>query len=458
MKRIYLLLGVLLMSSFGLFAQDANNCDVNLSLEHDYVTARNYDEALTYWNKLIKDCPKHSEAIYADGTKIYKYKAKAAKKKGDAAKEKEYLNTLIGLYDKWLEYFPNSKHKAKIYHDKGLVMLNGKTAGSEELYNIFSQAYNMDKSKFTNPKAIYGYFSAAVDMYKNGKLNFEDLINHYDELTGSIEKLSEKYTVEMEKLQKKEDAGELTKKEEKKLKGIRKNLPVYAKIANNMDLILGELGDCTHLVPLYNKNYEANKEDTGWLRKAARNLSNKDCSNDPIFEKLVVQLDRLEPTFSSKKFLGILNEKKGNISKAVNYYKEAIQLADKAYDKANLYFKLARLSEKRGQKSQARTYAYKALEYKPSMGSAYLLIARLIAGSANACGDTEFNKRATYWLAANFADKAAKVDPTVAKRARKIAANYRAKAPTKTDVFMKGMSGKSIPMKCWIGGSVKVPY
>ncbi len=457
MKRIYTLLGIILFSYLGLNAQEANNCDVNLSLEHDYVTARKYDEALTYWNKLIKDCPKHSEAIYADGIKIFKAKYKKAHKAGDKAKEQEYVNKMLGLYDQWISLFPNSKNLAKVYHDKGLLMLNAKKGTKQELYDIFTKAYTLNKDKFTNPKAIYGYFDAAVAMYKNNKLTFEDLINHYDNLSGSIEKLNEKYTLEMEKLQKKEDAGELMKKEEKKLKAIRKNLPVYAIVADQMDKILGELGDCEHLVPLYKRTFEANKTNTTWLRKAAANLSKKDCSNDPIFEKLVVQLDKLEPSYSSSYFLGILNEKKGRINSAINYYKKAINLSDKAYDKAKIYFKLARLAEKRGQKAQARSYAYEALKYKPSMGSAYLLIARLYAKSANQCGTDEFSKRATYWLAASMADKAAKVDPAKAKSARKVAAAYRAKAPSKTDIFMKGMAGKKIPMKCWVGGSVTVP-
>jgi len=266
-----------------------------------------------------------------------------------------------------------------------------------------------------------------------------------------------KYTKMMEDLQKKEDAGELMKKEEKKLKAIRKNLPVYSVVAQNLDKTLGELGDCTHLVPLYKRTFEANKENLTWLRKAAGNLSKKDCSNDPIFEKLVVQLDKIQPSYNSAYFLGILNEKHGHINTAVDYYKKAINLSDKAYDKAKIYYKLARLAEKRGQKPQARTYAYKALEFKPSMGSAYLLIGRLYARSANSCGNNEFDKRATYWLAASMADKAARVDPSMAKSARKVAAAYRAKAPSKTDVFMKGKAGKRIQMKCWIGGSVTVP-
>jgi len=457
MKRIYTLFGIILFGYLGLNAQEANNCDVNLSLEHDYVTARNYDEALKYWEKLEKECPKHSEAIYADGTKIFKVKLKQAQKAKDEAKTKEYLNKLLDLYDKWLAYFPNSKNTAKIYHDKGLIMLNNKVGSKEDLYNIFKKGYDINKDKFTNPKAIYGYFDAAVDMYKKGNLSFENLINHYNDLTASIENMSDKYTHVMEELQKKEDAGELMKKEEKKLKAIRKNLPVYTIVANNMDKILGELGDCKNLVPLYKKTFEANKSDAAWLRNAASNLSKKDCSNDPVFEKLVVQLDKIEPSYSSAYYLGILKEKKSKINEAINYYKKAIDLSDKAYDKAKIYYKLARLAEKRGQKSQARNYAFEALKYKPSMGGAYLLIARLYGRSANDCGTDEFSKRATYWLAASMADKAARVDPSIAKSARKTAAAYRAKAPSKTDIFMKGMAGKKIPMKCWIGSSVTVP-
>ncbi len=459
MKRIYTLLGIILFNPLTLpiYAQETNNCDVTLSLEHDYIISRKYDDALKYWNQLVKDCPKHSEAIYADGTKIFKYKLKKAKAAKDEVKVKEYANKLIDLYDKWLAYFPNSKNTAKVYHDKGLVMLNNKIGTTGELYNVFKKGYDLDKSKFTNPKAIYGYFDAAVNLYKNKKLSFEDLINHYNDLTASIEKLRDKYTLQMEELQKKEDAGELMKKEEKKLKAIRKNLPVYTIVADNMDKILGELGDCKHLVPLYKRTFQDNKNNPGWLRKAASNLSKKDCSNAPIFEKLVVQLDKIEPSYNSAYYLGILKEKKGQINSAISYYKKAISLANKAYDKAKIYYKLAKLSKRRGQKAQARSYALKALEYKPSMGGAYLLIASLYASSANSCGNDEFSKRATYWLAASMADRAAKVDPALSKTARKMAAAYRAKAPSKTDIFMKGMAGKKIPMKCWIGGSVTVP-
>jgi len=457
MKRIYTLIGLVLFSTMGMFAQEANECDVNLSLEHDYAKARRYDQALPYWEKVYKDCPKHSEAIYSDGTKIFKAKFKAAVKVNDTIESDKYYNKIIQLYDQWLSYFPTSKYVGKIYQEKGLMMLNNKKGSKAELYQVFNDGFTKGKSKFSNPKALYGYFDAAVEMYKNKKLSFDDLINLYDEIGASIETSIEKYTLMMEDLQKKQDAGELMKTEERKLKAIRNNIPVYTVVAGEMDKILGELGDCEHLVPLYKRTYEENKDNAGWLRKAARNLSNKDCSNAPVFKKLVVQLDNIEPSYSSAYYLAIMYKKEGNTFKAKQYFLKAIDLADKAYDKAKIYFALARMDAKSGRKSSARSYANKALANKPSMGSAYLLIASLYASSANQCGTDEFSKRATYWLAASMADKAARVDPSNAKRARKKAAYYRTLAPTKSDIFIKNMAGKTVLMKCWIGTSVKVP-
>ncbi len=460
MKRIYFLLLTVFLFN-GLVAQEQtgenNDCDITLSLERDYLKSGKYDEALSYWEKVYKNCPAHSEAIYADGVKIFKYKYKKAVKTGNKAEAAADYNKLMELYDNWVKNFPNTKYIGKIYQDKGLLMLDEKKGTDEEIYNIFHEGYTKGKNTFTNPKAIYAYFNYAVKMYKNNKLSFEDLINLYDDLQHSITESSDKYSKMMEKLLAKEEKGELLKSEQRKLKALQKNIPVYSVISKNMDLILGELGDCQHLVPLYKRKFEENKNNASWLRKAAGNLSKKDCSNDPIFSKLVTQLDVIEPSYSSAYYLGILNEKKGKYSTAEQYYKKAISLSDNAYDKAKVYYKLAKLSKKKGLKSQARNYAYKALEYKPSMGSAYLLIANLYATSANSCGTDEFSKRATFWLAADMADKAARVDPSIAKHAKKVANNYRLKAPSKEMIFMQNMAGKTVPLKCWIGQSVKVP-
>jgi hypothetical protein len=97
------------------------------------------------------------------------------------------------------------------------------------------------------------------------------------------------------------------------------------------------------------------------------------------------------------------------------------------------------------------------LSFQPSLGRAYLLISNMYASSANNCGDTQFNKRAVYWLAAEMARKAARVDPSLKNIANKTAVSYEGRAPSKTDIFTEGNQGQVIKFNCWISGSVTVP-
>ena len=133
-----------------------------------------------------------------------------------------------------------------------------------------------------------------------------------------------------------------------------------------------------------------------------------------------------------------------------------MELETDAKKKSNIAYKVATIY-RRGSKSTARSYAQKAISANPANGKAYLLIASLYAGSANACGSTPFEKRAIYWKAANMASKAGRVDPSLRGRANQAAASYNAKAPSKEMIFSSSMAGKTVTFSCWVGGSVKVP-
>ena len=85
------------------------------------------------------------------------------------------------------------------------------------------------------------------------------------------------------------------------------------------------------------------------------------------------------------------------------------------------------------------------------------IIANLYADSANDCGNSQFNKRAVYWLAADLAKKASRVDNSLSKIAKKAADSYSGRAPSKTDIFTEGNAGSVIKFDCWINRSVTVP-
>ena len=183
----------------------------------------------------------------------------------------------------------------------------------------------------------------------------------------------------------------------------------------------------------------------------------KECSDDPFFVTLVEALHSLDPSADSAYYLGLLKDKSGFSDDALKYYEESISLETDSYKKAKILYKIAIKFKNAGKKSSARTYARKALNFQPSMGRAYLMISNLYANSANICGDSQFNKRAVYWLAANMAYRAGEVDASIKKLAMKTAKSYEGRAPSKTDIFTEGNQGKTIKFDCWIKSSVKVP-
>ena len=56
-----------------------------------------------------------------------------------------------------------------------------------------------------------------------------------------------------------------------------------------MDKDLGDRANCENLIPLYNRNYEENKNDGLWLQRAMNRMAKKECTDDPLFVKIVEQ-------------------------------------------------------------------------------------------------------------------------------------------------------------------------
>jgi tetratricopeptide (TPR) repeat protein len=183
----------------------------------------------------------------------------------------------------------------------------------------------------------------------------------------------------------------------------------------------------------------------------------KECTDDPLFVKIVEQKNALEPNATTAFYIGLLKDKAGQNSEALTYYNQAVELESDKFKKAKILYKIATSFKKKGSYGQARSYYRKALSNNPSMGRCHLAIAQMYAKSANNCGTDNFSKRAVYWLAAQEAARAGKVDPTLKKSAAKSVANYNAKAPQKSEIFSSGRAGETIKIGCWIGSSVKVP-
>jgi len=440
-------------------AQNSEECLQDLSIFAEYAKVKNYDEAYGPWLKVREACPSLNVAIFSYGERILKDRIKKATPETRDAETAD----LIKLYDQWLENFPTRRNvsvSGDIISSKAQAMLDYKTADKMEVYKTFDLAYQTDAKSFNNPKELYNYFKTLYDLYKEGNqgVTMEQLFNKYEEVSEKFEIESINLAKKLDVILKKQEEGTPLSSREvrsKRVYGINSN--AIGTFLSNLDAIISKEATCVNLVPLYKRNFEEFKSDAVWLKRAASRMDSKECSDDPFFVTLVEALHTLDPSADSAYYLGILKDKAGDSQEALKYYEESISLQTDPYKKAKILYKIAIKFKSAGRKSSARSYALKALRFQPSMGRAYLMISNLYAGSANDCGETQFNKRAVYWLAAQMAFKAGEVDASIKKLALKTARSYEGRAPSKTEIFTEGNQGATIEFDCWIKSSVKVP-
>ena len=456
MKKLFTLL-IISLVTINAFSQ-ANEQDINaLSIFSEYVKAKNYDAAFEPWMELRERSPKFNSAIYVYGERILKHKIKNSSDDLKVA----FINDLMKLWLEKRENFPNKTplgdilaKSAQLEHD----YMKELGASNCDVYNSFEKAYNEDLDSFNNPKNLYTYFQLAVKLYDEELKSASDLFTKYDEISEKVEKEIKNYTNKVNKyITDTDEEVTLSTKDQRRLKSYNSFLKAYDQITKGMEKALGDRGNCDNLIPLYENSFDQNQNDTKWLDRAMNRLFNKDCSQSELFVKIVEQKNILEPSATTAYYLGTIKDKDGNSSEALQFYNQAIDLETDSYEKAKILFKIATSFRKNGSFSRARSYYLQALGFNPSMGRAYLAIAKMYNDSAKNCGSDNFSQRAVYWLASKEAMKAARVDGTLKKAAVKSSKNYEAKAPQKSEIFSSGREGEVIKISCWINKLVKVP-
>lgn len=449
--KVILILALLGISFYNeMEAQAPDDCAITLSLFVEPAKAENYEAALPHYEQLIKECPKYSLAAYQYGERMFKYFIE----KGDKGK----VDDLIKMYKDRLLNFPEKTKEGDVMADIAQVKYDNNVGTKMEQFKAFDDAFKKDQDNFTSAKNIYTYFSLAVDLQGTGEKDLQEIFNLYDVIITKIEKEENDLAGKLTPIMDKQEAGtELDAKEKKYMDIYETNLKAYGQVKESVNGKLGQLADCPNLIPLYSKDFEAKKDDVQWIENAIARLDAKDC-DDPLFYKLGARLHELKPSAESAYYLGKLAEAKGKSSEALEYFNQAADLQTDNSKKWRIYYSIAENFRKKGSYGSARTYYNKVLSVKPSEGRAYLKIAQMYAESSNQCGNTAFEKRAINWLAADMAEKAARVDASLAGTANSAAASYRARAPQKTDIFNDNMAGKTISFSnCWVGGSVRVP-
>ncbi len=457
MRVTIILAALLIAANFG-FAQQDENCMLNLTLLSDYYKSKKLDEAYEPWKKLRAECPpKFNRAIYQYGEKVLEHKIDNASGEAKVAFIKEYMSLLDDANVNFEKYNP----LGEVYQKQGIMMYDNQKELNKtdmDVYNAFDKAYTKDQKNFTSTKGLYVYFTKTVDLFKAGEFDLQKVFDKYDDISEQLENINEDFTTKINVYLEKEEAGQtLTSKEEKYKKYYFDSIEANDKISGSLDSYLGQLADCDNLIPLYEKQFEEKKSDAQWLKRAVSRMYNKECTDDELYVKLAKAYDASSPSADTKIFMSSVLLKQGKTKESEEYLKQAYDLTTDKLKKAKMAKRIANSFKSRGNYGTARNYYREALKLNPSDGTPHLYIAGMYAKSANNCGDSNFNKRAVFWYAAQEARKAGQVDPNLKSNASQTAASYEANAPTRGEIFTAGNGGTTISIGCWIGGSVKVP-
>ena len=150
------------------------------------------------------------------------------------------------------------KYAVTARNNKGLDLANYVQNDPERLYKEYGEIIAGNKTK-TKPTILLFYFDSAVELYKNGSLDEEEIIGVYEECMELLSKMDPK------------DAADKEMVDDMKLK-------IEELFASN------NIADCDKLIELYTPKFEADPQNIELAEKIVRFMSAADgCTDNALF-------------------------------------------------------------------------------------------------------------------------------------------------------------------------------
>lgn len=430
MKRTGFIIAMIVMalSSTSVFAQgkygaDSANCIKYLSFYKDYFKQKSYKEALPNWREAFKRCPPTAnQTMLVDGTTLMR-KLISQNSKNPVYREK-LVDSLMMIHDIRIANYP--KYAVTARNNKGLDLANYVQNDPERLYKEYGEIIAGNKTK-TKPTILLFYFDSAVELYKNGSLDEEEIIGVYEGCMELLSKMDPK------------DAADKEMVDDMKLK-------IEELFASN------NIADCDKLIELYTPKFEADPQNIELAEKIVRFMSAADgCTDNALFISAATSIHKSNPTHASAYTLYKLNASTGKSAEAVKYLQEAIDREDSdAAQDAEYYYELAVYNFKCGNNLAAEQAAKKVIPLATTSeikGKTYMLIGTIWGGVR--CDGNDIAKRAPYWVAVDYFERAKAADPELAAEANKRINEYKKYYPLTADAFMFGVNdGETYQVSC----------
>ena len=429
MKKVFLAaISLMLFSGAYLFAQDmskygenASECVKYLSYYTEYYKQKNYDDATPNWRTAYKLCPPScSQNLLIHGSELVsRLIAKNAK---NTIMVEGLVDTLLTLQDQRAQYYP--KYAATAMNNKASYAAKYIKNDPKRLYGIYEGVIAANGAE-TKASVLFNDFKVAVDLYGEGSVGTEEILNLYQRNLDMLNKI--------------EPASEIEKKQIDEFRTNIENLFITSKVAS-----------CDDLLKLFGPRYEANPNDLQLATNIVKMLSlAEDCNDNDLFLNAVTTMYTLEPSADAAYYLYKLHSARNTVAEAIKYMNEAIDREDSDVKAdAGYLYELAVYCVKNGRNSVAYDAATKVPAMDESLaGKAYLLLGTIWGSSS--CGGDEIARRAPYWVACDYMNKAKAADPSLTDDANRYIGQYSRFFPQAAEAFMYDVTnGQSYTVVC----------
>ena len=429
MKRFILMISVAVLalagsstlSAQGKFGPDSAECIKYLSYYTEYFKQKNYDSALPNWRQAYKLCPPTSRyTLLQNGTTLIKRLIQQNAK--NPAYRAALVDSLMTIYDQRVQYWP--KYATTSLNNKASDIYNYMKKEPMKMYEGLTEIISINKEA-TTPNVFLFQLNTAIDLYKDGILEPESVINAYETAVNYLAAAQPKNDTEKAAIEK--TVGDV------------ENLFISSQVAS-----------CDNLIELFGPRYDADPQNLDLAKNIVRMMSvTEGCTDNNLFLNAVTTVYNLEPSHTSAYFLYKLYSSRSDVANAVKYMEEAIaaEESDSEAD-ANYSFELAAFCYKNGKNADAIAYAQKTIELSDALdGKAYMLIGTIWGGIV--CPGNDIEQRAKYWVAVDYMNKAKNADPALADDANNYIRQYSAYYPQTAEAFMYDVTdGQTYNVSC----------
>lgn len=395
--------------------QDSVRCRQNLSLFSSYAKNESYQDAYEPWRAAYKECPASSKNIYIYGARILKWKIEQEK---DATKRQALVDDLIQLYDDRAKYYgDDARHGIDMITSNKItdyLAVYGDKADYAKVYDWAKAAIAKTQAQ-THPQ-LFNYFTYASQVLARAdEKRIETYINDYLQTSDYLDK---QYAS--------------AEGNEKLQQSIEANKSVIDQAFAGSGL-----AGCDILEKVYTpEKVDAHKDDKAFLETTCNLFVSAGCDH-PVYFQAARHLFAIEP--SAKAAMGLAGKavQDRNYSEATDYLQKAIQYATNNSDKLKCYELMASIALQQGNHGAARSAANSALALNPKSGRSMIILARTIGSAAdNIFPSDKVKQRCVYYLVIDRLQAAVSADPSVAREANSLIAQYRGMLPSQADIFM----------------------